>query len=59
MNFKKVCPRDCPGRYPGCGATCPTWIEHRAESEARYNGNLKERKIDEVMKGSYGRRRRT
>jgi len=57
MNFKKICPRDCPERYPGCGATCPTWLEYCAERDARYRDNMKQREIDEVLK-SFARRSR-
>lgn len=58
MSIKTPCPRDCPGRYPGCGATCPTFLEHRAESLKRYEARAAAVKIGDVLRNGYNRRRR-
>jgi hypothetical protein len=58
MNSKKICPRDCPGRYPGCGAKCPTWIEHRAEAMKLYEEREKQIKIADFLRDGYDMRRR-
>lgn len=49
MNVKTVCPRDCPGRYPGCGAKCEKFKQHRAESQKRYERNVNQIKIGTVL----------
>lgn len=56
MNTKTVCPPNCPGRYPGCGANCKTFKKHRAESLERYKRNAMDVQINDVMYG--GRKRR-
>lgn len=58
MNSKKVCPRDCPGRSPGCGANCPTWQEHRAEAMKLYEERAKQIKIADFLRDGYDMRRR-
>ena len=45
MTINTVCPRDCPGRYPGCGAKCEKFLKHRAECEERYKKNLQQNEI--------------
>lgn len=57
MNAKQICPPNCPGRYPGCGANCEHFQRHRAESAKRYERNAMDSKIRDVMYGT-GRRRR-
>ncbi len=49
MNTKTVCPPDCPGRYPGCGAHCKTFQEHRAERLDVYKIRADAVKISEVL----------
>lgn len=49
MNSKTVCPPDCPGRYPGCGANCETFLEHRAECLERYKYNADQVKINSTL----------
>jgi len=58
MSIKTPCPRDCPGRYPGCGAKCPTFLEHRAKSLKLYEERAKQIKIADVLRDGYDRRRR-
>jgi hypothetical protein len=50
MNSKTVCPPDCPGRYPGCGAKCKTFLDHRAECLARYKRNAEQVQIGNVLR---------
>lgn len=49
MNNKTVCPPDCPGRYPGCGANCKTFQEHRTECLERYKRNAQQVKIGDIL----------
>lgn len=46
---KTVCPPDCPGRYPGCGANCETFKEHRAKCAERYKKNVAQVEIGSVL----------
>ena len=48
-----VCPRDCPGRYPGCGANCERFKAHRAEREAVYQKRLTQARIAIVLDNGY------
>lgn len=57
MDFKKVCHRDCPGRYPGCGAKCQTYLEFRARNMERYKRNATQVRIGDVLYGSERRQR--
>ena len=45
MTTKIICPPDCPGRYPGCGAKCEKFLKHRAECEERYKKRLQQHEI--------------
>lgn len=58
MSIKTPCPRDCPGRAPGCGANCPTWQEHRAEAMKRYEERARQVRISDVLRDGYEKRRR-
>lgn len=58
MNVKTVCPPDCPGRYPGCGAHCEKFKQHRAEREKRYAANAERRKLDELTEKAVRERMR-
>jgi hypothetical protein len=49
MSVKTVCPDKCPGRYPGCGAHCKTFLEHREKSLERYEQQENERRVKEVL----------
>lgn len=49
MNTKTVCPPDCPGRYPGCGAHCKTFLEHRAEREQVYKKRAAQVQISAIL----------
>lgn len=49
MNTKTVCPPDCPGRYPGCGANCKTFQKHRAERLEVYKSRADNIRIGEVL----------
>jgi hypothetical protein len=51
MPIKTPCPRDCPGRRPGCGATCEKFQKHRAECEERYKRNAEQVMINDVLYG--------
>lgn len=51
MNTKTICPPDCPGRYPGCGATCESFQKHRAECEERYKRTAEQVAINDVLYG--------
>jgi hypothetical protein len=48
MTKKYICPRDCPGRRPGCGATCEKFQKHRAECAERYKKNAQEQAVKDV-----------
>lgn len=49
MNVVTVCPRDCPGRYPGCGAHCKRYLEYREQSLKRYEQNARDRRVQDVL----------
>ena len=49
MNVKTVCPPDCPGRYPGCGANCKTFQAHREERLEVYKSRADNIRIGEVL----------
>lgn len=55
MTINTVCPRDCPGRHPGCGAKCEKFLKHRAESAERYKKNLQQLKIMTVLHDGWKR----
>lgn len=46
---KTVCPPDCPGRYPGCGANCEKFQQHRAKCAERYKRNVAQVEIGTVL----------
>lgn len=56
MNNKTICPPDCPGRYPGCGANCEHFQKHRAECAERYKRNVMQTAVNDTMYS--GRRKR-
>lgn len=49
MSVKTVCPANCPGRYPGCGAHCKTFLEHREKCLKRYEQQEHERRVKDVL----------
>ena len=49
MSVKTVCPANCPGRYPGCGAHCQTFLEHREKCLKRYEQQEHERRVKDVL----------
>lgn len=58
MNTKTVCPPDCPGRYPGCGAHCETFQQHRAERAAIYDRRRAQVEISDFLNSSYVKTKR-
>lgn len=57
MNTKTVCPRDCPGRYPGCGANCETFKAHRAKRAEVYKQRLYQQNVKDAAYGSWNKQR--
>ena len=55
MYVKTVCPRDCPGRYPGCGAKCEKFRAHREKRKQEQDQRLWDIRINDVL--YYGKRR--
>ena len=55
MTIKTVCPRDCPGRYPGCGAHCETFKQHRAERAEVYKQRLYQQNVKDAAYGSWNK----
>ena len=53
MIVKTVCPPDCPGRYPGCGAHCETFKQHRAERGVIYEKRRTQVEISDFLNSSY------
>lgn len=49
MTTKTICPPDRPGRYPGCGAKCKTFLDYRAENLERYKRNAQQVKIGDIL----------
>lgn len=45
MTGVKCCPRDCPGRFPGCGANCERWARYTEERKKTYQARLNQMKI--------------
>lgn len=48
-----VCPRDCPGRYPGCGVTCERFKAHKEKRAAVYAKRLTQQRISTVLENGY------
>jgi len=53
MTVKTVCPRDCPGRYPGCGAHCEKFKQHRAECSVIYEKRRTQVEISDILDRGY------
>lgn len=53
MTTKTPCPRDCPGRYPGCGAHCETFKQHRAERDVIYEKRRTQVEIGDLLHRGY------
>lgn len=53
MSIKTPCPPDCPGRYPGCGAHCETFKQHRAERAEVYKQRREQVEIGNVLHRGY------
>ena len=53
MTTKTPCPRDCPGRYPGCGAHCETFKQHRAERAVIYDLRRTQVEIGDLLHRGY------
>ena len=53
MNTKTICPRDCPGRHPGCGAHCETFKQHRAERAVIYDRRRTQVEIGDLLHRGY------
>lgn len=43
------CKRDCPGRYPGCGAGCTEYKRQRAELDETNKARIEEIKMDRAI----------
>lgn len=55
MATKFICPPDCPGRYPGCGAKCEKFLKHREECAERYKKNLAQNEIMSALHDGWKR----
>lgn len=53
MTVKTPCPPDCPGRYPGCGAHCETFKQHRAERAVIYDRRRTQVEISDILHRGY------
>ena len=53
MNVTTVCPRECPGRYPGCGAKCEKFQAHREKSLKIYKKRRMQVEIGAVLLVGY------
>lgn len=53
MTTKTPCPRDCPGRYPGCGTHCETFKQHRAERGVIYEKRRTQVEISDILDRGY------
>jgi hypothetical protein len=45
--MKQPCPRDCPDRVAGCGATCPKWRKYVAWRNAEYERRKRQYEYEE------------
>lgn len=46
-----ACPRDCPGRKPGCKADCASWKKARAEFDALKAETRRKRELENALDG--------
>lgn len=49
MTGKECCPRDCPGRFPGCAANCERWAKYAEERGKTYKGRLNQMRIGMIL----------
>ena len=49
MTGVKCCPRDCPGRYPGCAVGCERWAAYTAEREKTYKARMTSQRIGIIL----------
>ena len=49
MTGVECCPRECPGRFPGCAVGCERWAQYAKKRVKRYQRTLTQLKISTIL----------